>query len=465
MRRTKIVATIGPASIDRVTELIEAGMNVARVNFSHGTDRDHAVAFEAIRKGADEAGRAVGIVVDLAGPKVRLGEIVGGEVGLQSGQRFVLYASAAPGDSKGAPVDYPALAKDLQVGDRVLLADGAAELRVAGVSRDVITEVVTGGLIRSHAGVNVPAERLSTPAVTDRDVADLRRALELGADFVAQSFVRRAEDVHELRKLTGDRPVRLIAKLETRSAIQRADAIMLEADAVMLARGDLGVEIPFEEVPMVQKDMLRRAGESSVASVVATQMLESMVVSPRPTRAEASDVANAVLDGTDAILLSAETAIGSFPVEAVRAASRILGAAESMGLGYVWDRRQPPPKSDVEAIAQAAAALTRRDPNVGAIACFTRTGRTAGLLSAFRPPVPVFAFSQDPQVLRWLTLRRALIPVQCDYPVDTDEMITSMDRHLREDGLLPKGTRVLMVASSPTGEVETNLLKIHRVGG
>ncbi len=463
-RRTKIVATIGPASIGRIRELIEAGMNVARINFSHGTETDHAHAFETIRKCADEARTPIGILVDLAGPKVRLGEVHGGELELRPGEPFVLYTTQNRGDSGGARVDYAALAKDLRTGDRVLLADGAAELRVIDVGKDVTTEIVRGGIIRSHAGVNIPAERLSTPAITDQDVGDLERALGLGADFVAQSFVRRAEDVRELRRLVGARPVKLIAKLETRSAIEEVDAILRDADAIMLARGDLGVEIPFEEVPVVQKDMLRRSGEASVVSIVATQMLESMVHAPRPTRAEASDVANAVLDGTDAILLSAETAIGSFPVEAVQAASRILGAAESMGLGYVWDRRQPPPKSDIEAIAQGAATLTKRDPNIGAIACFTRTGRTANLLSAFRPNVAVFAFSQGPQVLRWLTLLRAVIPVQCDYPTDTDEMIRAMDRRLLGDGLLPKGTRVLMVASTPVGKAQTNLLKIHQVG-
>lgn len=464
MRRTKLVCTLGPASVERVRDLVEAGMNIARINFSHGTDAEHARAFEAVRRAADEAERAVGILADLSGPKVRLGELEGGQVDLEAGARFVLRAAGGPGDASGAPCDHPGLARDLRPGDRVLLADGAAELRVVDCGGDVVTEVVRGGTIRSRAGLNVPSERLSLPAVSEKDRADLARAVELGADFVAQSFVRRAEDVRELRHLIGDRPVQVMAKVETRAAVDDADEILKEADAVMLARGDLGVEMSFEEIPIVQKNLVRQAISLGVPVVVATQMLESMTAAPRPTRAEASDVANAVLDGADAILLSAETAIGHYPIEAARAAARIAEAAEREGTGFFVDRRQRSTESEAQAIAQAAWTLAQ-GREVEAIVCFTRTGRMASLLSMVRPRLPVLAFSPDPRVVRLLTIRHAVIPFLLTGPYEeTDAMIASMDRQIRASRLLPDGCLVSMVASTPVGEGHTNLLKLHRVG-
>jgi len=464
VRRTKIICTIGPATIERVPELVEAGMDIARVNFSHGSDADHSRAFEEVRKAAG-TDRPIGLLVDLPGPKIRLGEISGGEVTIETGSVFELRAPGSLGDFKGAATDHPTLAADLQSGDRILLADGAAELRVIGCDETVRTEVVSGGTIRSRAGVNVPSHRLSLPALTEKDKVGVRQAIELEADFVAQSFVRRAEDIRGLRALVGSRPIQIVAKIETGLAVEAADEILAEADAIMLARGDLGVEIPFEEIPVIQKSILRSATGAGIAGVVATQMLESMINSPRPTRAEASDVANAVLDGADAILLSAETAIGRYPIEAVRAAARICAAAEAKGGEFVWERRQPRPASDAQAIAQAAALLTRRDPYVSAIACWTQSGRTAALLSSVRPDVPIFAFSPEPVTVRRLTIRRGVFSMRCEDAKNTDSMIATMDRLLRENSHVPAGAVVLMVASNPVGQTSTNLLKVHRIRG
>lgn len=458
------MCTLGPASAARVGELVDAGMDVARINFSHGTPADHAELVRAVRRASEEAGRPVGVLADLSGPKVRLGELAGGEVTLEPGDAFVLRPGGVPGDAASAPTSYPGLAADLQPGDRVLLADGAAELRVtAARDGEVVAEVVRGGLVRSRAGVNIPSERLSLPAVTDKDRADVARALDLGVDFVAQSFVRRAEDVRELRRLLGSSPVQLVAKIETRAAIDDEEKILHEADAVMLARGDLGVEIPFEEIPLLQKDLVRRAVADGVPVIVATQMLESMILAPRPTRAEASDVANAVLERADAILLSGETAIGKFPVAAAQTAARIAEAAER-GAVVFYERRRRPPDGEDEAVAYAASVLTHGDASVAAVACLTRTGRTAALLSAGWPRVPVFAMSPDPAVVRQLSLRRAVVPLHVDLPPNTDEMVAMMDRRLLATGLVSKGALVLMTGSTPVLGARTNFLKVHRLG-
>ena len=333
-RQTQLVCTIGPATAARVPELVAAGMDIARVNFSHGSTSDHTQAVAAVREAAGAAGRPIALMTDLPGPKVRLGRLRGRSVDLQTGQSFVLRRDDQPGDAAGAGTNHPGIVDDLHPGDPIFLADGAAELRVVRSDEKVVTEVVRGGRIRSGAGVNVPSARLSLPALTERDRRLVGTALSFGAEFVAQSFVRRAEDVAELRTLLGSVPPRIVAKIETRSAITDIRAILRVADAIMVARGDLGVEIPFEEVPIVQKDLIRLAVERGVMVIVATQMLESMVESPRPTRAEASDVANAVLDGAHAVLLSAETAIGAYPVEAARAAVRICRYAEEHGERY-----------------------------------------------------------------------------------------------------------------------------------
>ena len=464
--RTKLICTLGPATAgpEQVRALVEAGCSVFRVNFSHGTPAEQAALVDAVLRVEADLGTCLGVMVDLPGPKVRLGELAEKSIRLRAEQRFVLRAGGGPGDQDGAPISYPGLAGDVHPGDRIMLADGAVDLLVREVDGDVITECVRGGLIRPRAGVNVPAERLSLPAIGDRDREGLARALDLGVTFVAQSFVRGSGDVAELRSLMGDRAVPIVAKLETRPAIDDAEAILRTADAVMVARGDLGVEMPMEEIPMLQKELLAGARLAGVPGVVATQMLESMIRAPRPTRAEASDVANAVLDGADAVLLSGETAIGDYPVEAAEAATRIAAFAEERAGRFRLTGTACRHASEAAAVAHAAAQVAAGDPDVVAIACFTETGLTANLLSAERSGVGVYAFSPHLEVRRGLCLRWGLSPLAVADPVDTDSMIAAMDEGLRAAGIAGGGDAVVMVASSPAGRAKTNMLKVHHVG-
>ncbi|MGH2596845.1 MAG: pyruvate kinase, partial [Actinomycetota bacterium] len=334
--RTKLVCTLGPATNTPkfIRGLVTAGATIFRINFSHGAPDDHARAVELVRAVEAEVGTAIAVMADLPGPKVRLGVLDPDPLKFVPGQAFALHPGGA-GDKGGASTTYPGLATDLRVGDRVLLADGAVELGVTALEGTMVrTECIRGGSARSGQGVNVPAERLGLPAVTDRDREGLARALELGVDLVAQSFVRGPEDVVELRSLMGDRAVPIVAKIETKPAVESIEQILDVTDALMVARGDLGVELPMEEIPLLQKDLLRAARAAGRPVIVATQMLESMIRSPRPTRAEATDVANAVLDGADGIMLSGETAIGRYPFEAAAAASKIAAAVESRGAEY-----------------------------------------------------------------------------------------------------------------------------------
>jgi pyruvate kinase len=465
-RRTKLVCTIGPATVDRVDELVAAGMDVARVNFSHGTPDRHARSVERVRAASDGAGRPVAVLTDLSGPKIRLGDLEAGEVELEAGRPFDLHPEPWPdGDAAGAHVSR-ALAGELVAGDRILLADGAAELRVASTDTAVVhTEVVRGGTIRSRAGVNVPAERLAGPTLTDEDRADAGRAIAYGADLVAESFVRSAADVRELRAILGPDGPEIVAKIETRPAIDDFDAICDAADAVMIARGDLGVELPYEEVPILQKQLVRHALDRGVPTIVATQMLESMVHAPRPTRAEASDVANAIFDGADAIMLSGETAIGEFPILAAEAAVRIALLCEERGSDLMPAGGSSLGGSDAGALAYAAAAIASTRPDVAAIACYTRTGQTARTIAAHRPGVPVLAFSPDPAVVRRLALVHGIQPRACVPPSDRTERLGLMAWLLGEDTSLAPGSAVVLVASTATPGSGPNLLELHRVAG
>lgn len=460
------MCTIGPASVARTAALVEAGMDVARLNFSHGTAATRTRAAAAVRSAAAEAGRLVAILADLAGPKIRLGVLGRDEATLEPGRPFVLWAHGGPatGTTAGARVTYPRLGRALRPGDRVLLADGAAELRVTGTAGDrVDTEVVLGGTIRSRAGVSVPSERLAGSGLTRKDRADLGLIASIGVQYVAQSFVRSADDVRELRGLLGPDGPPIVAKIETRSAIDAFDAILEVADAVMIARGDMGVELPYEEVPLIQKHLVRRALDRGRPSIVATQMLESMIASPRPTRAEASDVANAVFDGADAIMLSGETAIGRYPVLAAQSAVRIARLCEERGEGLLPAGAPVPAGSDAGAIAYAAVALARAEPEIGGIACYTRTGATARLLGSLRPPVPVFAFSPDPEVVARLALVHGVVPRTCVPPSDTASRLGLMAWLLREAEVIPAGTAVALVASSAAPGSGPNLLEVHRL--
>ncbi|HSW42918.1 MAG TPA: pyruvate kinase [Patescibacteria group bacterium] len=464
-RRTKLVCTIGPATAARVPELLVAGMNVARLNLSHGTPAGHAAQADAVRRASADAGRSVPVLADLSGPKIRIGPLAGGRATLEAGRPFVLHPSGGPrlGDAGAAAVTYRRLARDLEPGDRVLLADGAVELRVLRTEGDVTTEVVRGGTVRSRAGVSLPSARLSAPPLTAKDRRDLPRIAALGAELVALSFVRAAGDVRILRSLLGEDGPRIVAKIETRPAIDDFDAILEVADAVMIARGDLGVEMPFEEVPIIQKQLVARALERGVPSIVATQMLESMIVSPRPTRAEASDVANAVFDRADAIMLSGETAVGAYPILAAEAAARICRLCEAVGeIGCP----EPSPglvRGDAAALAYAAVAIARADPEIVAISCYTRTGRAAQDLAALRPRVPIIAFSPDPRVVAALGIVHGVVARTCVPPPDGEERLDLMAWLLAELQVIHPGSAVVLVASSTEPESGPNLLEVHRL--
>jgi pyruvate kinase len=464
--RTKLICTLGPASATpkMIQGLVRAGASVFRLNFSHGTPDDHERMVGLVREVEAATDRPLAVLVDLPGPKVRLGTISPDPFTFRPGQAFRLLPSGA-GDERSACTTYPGLARDLDPGDRVLLADGSVELVVTAVEGDTVqTECVSGGTVRSGQGVNVPAERLSLPPVTDLDREGLARALDLRADLVAQSFVRAPDDVRELRSLMGDRAVPLIAKIETEPAVREIGGILEVADAIMIARGDLGVELPMEEIPLIQKDLLRRALEAARPAVVATQMLESMIHAPRPTRAEATDVANAVLDGADAVMLSGETAVGEYPFEAAAVATKIAARVEARGESF---RAVPPTHhhtSEGEAVAHAVATIPFADLGIGAITCYTETGRTSRLLSAERPAVPIYAFVPPQDVRRAMCLVWGVQALPARIPADTDEMIALMDMGLRTRGLAEPGDAVVMAAASPAGRTTTNMLKIHQVG-
>jgi len=470
--RTKLMCTLGPATsgVGAVTALVEAGADIFRVNFSHGSIDDHRRAVEDVRGAEERAGRPLAVLADLPGPKVRLGELPDGRIRLQSGNAFELRPTdgagdAAPGDEHGATVNYDGLAHDLEQGDRILLADGAVELRVERTEgATVVTTVVRSGRVGSGQGVNVPAEKLGLPGVTERDREGLRNALELGVDGVLQSFVRSAADVEELRGLMGPHPLPIMAKIETAPAIQTFGDILRTAEGIMVARGDLGVELPMEEIPILQKDLIRRARRHGVPTVVATQMLESMQHSQQPTRAEANDCANAVLDGADAVMLSAETAVGEYPVDAAHAATRIAAYAEQRGGRFLAPGPDCTHEDAAGAIAHAAADVVSRHPDVVAIACYTRSGGTPRLLARERPAVPIFVLVPDQRVRRRLCVIWGIQPLPAEMPANTEEMIERMDRALVDRSLAKHGQAVVMVAPAPLGKAHTNLLRIHRLG-
>ena len=457
VRRTKIVATIGPASISIVDRLVEAGLDIARINFSHGSEDDHLRAAEAVRTAAAAAGRQVGILVDLPGPKLRLARLHTEPVELELGRMVTLTGPGIAASDASLPLADGAIATQLQIGDRVLLADGAAELRVIGSRNDAaITEVVRGGPVRSRQGVSVPAQRMAPEALGRADETIIPHLLELHPEFAGQSFVRSASDVRILRARLPD-DIAIVAKIETRPALDDIEAILESADAIMVARGDLGVELPFEQVPLAQKELVRAALKAGKPSIVATQMLESMTKAPRPTRAEASDVANAIIDGADAVMLSGETAIGDFPLESLLAAVRIATRTDA----YKAPTRPSPgwpsfgADIDARALAVAAVAMADSDPDVVGFACYTHSGRTARRLSSLRPGMPIAAFTPTAACARSLTLQRGVHPIVMEVAPDdsasiSEAVIGALKADHGEMGLQP-GDAIVLVQTSVRG--------------
>jgi pyruvate kinase len=474
-RCAKIVATIGPASQDVqvLRELIRAGMNVARLNFSHGTHEDHAAVIARLRSLSAELDIPVTILQDLQGPKIRAGNLAAGQVELKSGNELILTTESVPGDQHEVPVDFPELPQSVHAGGRILLDDGKMELSVTGVSDHTVdTRVVQGGILKSHKGINLPGAHIPVPSLTEKDEVDLAFGLEQGVDAVALSFVRTAKDVEHLREAIqrlapGRSHPLVIAKLEKPEAIDNLENIMEITDGVMVARGDLGVEMSPEAVPIAQKQIIECANRHDKIVITATQMLESMMQNPRPTRAEASDVANAIFDGTDAVMLSGETAAGQFPIESVKMMDSIVREAEAhMDEWGHWQGCSPCETlmDDTFYMTQAAAELAH-NRNVSAIAVFTQTGRTALLMSKTRPRVIILGFTPDPKIYYQLPMFWGVHPYLVPHANTIKTMLLDVEKAIRKDSPVAPGQQVVLICGFPVDRVgPTNLALLHTIG-
>lgn len=462
-RRAKIVCTLGPSTMgdDTPAALIEAGMDVARLNLSYGTHDEHRRAIKAVRRAADRAGRTVAIMADVRGRKLRIGRFAGGSATLREGDRFSLVTEQTLGSAERVFMGGLDFSSDLQAGEPVLLRDGRVELEVREVSPgEVVTRVVRGGVVTDHAGVNLPGTNLTLPALTDSDVRDLKVVLEAGIDLVALSFVRCPEDAEAVRSVIGGagKQVPVIAKIERPRAVDSLENVTETFDGLMVARGDLGIELPLEEVPLVQKRAITTARRWGRPVIVATEMLESMIKSSRPTRAEASDVANAVLDGADALMLSAETAVGDHPIEVVRTMVRIVEAAER-GAAYPAIAEDELGRDD--AVARAAVDLAGRI-SARSIAVFTESGSTAQRVARHRPSTPIAAFTSEQAVACRLALTWGVRSSVVPRVSSTDEMVRQVDRTLVALGHGSPGDQVVIVAGVPIGVAgSTNLIRVH----
>jgi pyruvate kinase len=454
MRRAKIVCTLGPATAEyeQILALVNAGMDVARLNLSHGDYADHEVAYQHVRRAGDESGRGVGILADLQGPKIRLGTFPAGPVAVVPGNPFTITIDDVPGTGTRCSTTYVGLPGDCSVGDPILVADGRVALRVTAVSAtDVVTVVVEGGMLSDHKGLNLPGVAVSVPALSDKDVADLRWALRLGVDLVALSFVRSASDFNRVREVMDEEGVRVpvLAKIEKPQAVDHLEEIIAAFDGIMVARGDLGVELPLEQVPVVQKRAVVLARAAGKPVIVATQMLDSMETASRPTRAEASDVANAVLDGADALMLSGETSVGAHPVLVVETMSRIIE--------YVEVESSPSmPNLPLDLGNEIEAAY---------LVAFTETGRSARLMARHRSWIPLLAFTPRPRVRSQLALVWGVETFLVDPVVHTDDMAVRVDATLLAAGRAKPGERVVLVGGVPPGVPgTTNGMRVHLMG-
>lgn len=468
MRRAKIVCTLGPAtaSSERLIELARAGMNVARLNMSHGDYPDHLKSIEGVRAAAKAVDKPIGIFADLQGPKIRLGRFAEGRTDLAYGARFTITTQDCAGDAQRCSTTFKGLPGDVRAGDLILIDDGRIQLVADEVTdTDVITTVKVGGPVSNNKGINLPGVAVSVPALSDKDKADLRWALAQGVDMIAMSFVRSAADVEEAHKIMAEegRKVPIIAKIEKPQAVENLDEIIDAFDAFMVARGDLGVELPLEEVPLVQKRIVTAARRWAKPVIVATQMLESMISAPRPTRAEASDVANAVLDGADAVMLSGETSVGQYPVLTVETMARIINETEAHGMAEMhaidWD-----PHTTAGVLTKAAAEVAA---GVGAryLVAFTHSGDSARRLSRLRSDIPVLAFTPLESTLAELTLSWGIETILVPMASHTDDMIRQVDKALTESDRITDGERVVIIAGSPPGRAgATNMIRVRRIG-
>ena len=468
MRRAKIVCTIGPAvsSPEKIAQLIDAGMNMARLNLSHGTTTDHEKSFNAIRAAAKSKDQPIAILVDLQGPKIRLGKFQAGPYQLSVGDKFTITTEEMLGDKNKASTTYKDLPKDCQVGDQLLINDGKVVLEVLSKNNSTVeTKVLVGGEISNNKGINLPGVSVSAPALTEKDAEDLRWGLKMGADFIALSFVRSAKDIDGVKKIMNEMKVQIpvIAKIEKPQAIKNIAEIVAAFDGVMVARGDLGVELPIEDVPMLQKQCVTLARENAKPVIVATQMLESMINNSTPTRAEATDCANAVLDGADALMLSGETSVGEFPLEAVKVMARIIERTEQVALNQISPLQHNP--------STKGGAITKAATEVGAqvdakyLIAFTQSGDSARRMSRLRSPIPILAMTPDQSTLNRLSITWGVEPMLAPMVKHTDEMVMQVDNLLINSNRVKRGELVLIIAGSPPGiPGSTNAMRVHKVG-
>jgi pyruvate kinase len=470
MRRAKIVCTLGPATdgFEQLKSLIEAGMNVARLNMSHGSHAEHENRYKNVRAAAEAAGRAVGVLADLQGPKIRLATFANGPVTVENGDTFTITTEDVPGDQHICGTTYKGLPGDVKPGDPVLINDGVVCLEVVSVDGPrVVTRVVEGGVLSNNKGINLPGAAVNVPALSEKDVEDLRFALRLGVDMVALSFVRNAADIEDVHKVMDEegRRVPVIAKIEKPQAVDAMEEIVLAFDAVMVARGDLAVEYPLEKVPLVQKRLITLCRRNAKPVIVATQMMESMITQSRPTRAEASDVANAILDGTDAVMLSAESSVGKFPIETVQTMGRIVEAAEEELLAQGLQPLNPgrKPRTQGGSIARAACELGDF-LNAKALVAFTKSGDTARRLSRYRSPIPILAFTPETSTRNQLALSWGVDTFVLPQAPNTDAMVDQVDEAMIALGKYAKGDTIIVTAGSPPGVIgTTNMVRVHHL--
>ena len=467
-RHTKIIATLGPAvaSEARIRALVEAGIDVARLNFSHGDHEVHRALAGWVRTASKEAGRTVALMQDIQGPKLRVGEFTDGSVTLEPGQQVMLVPNGTAGTESVIPVGYGPLLQDVVPGDRVQLADGLIRCEVVDRAEDgLLADVRVGGVLSDHKGVSFPDSKLSLDIITPKDEADLAFGRELGVDYVAASFVRSGDDIRDVARLAGDVPI--VAKIELAQAYENLDDIIGPSSGVMVARGDLGVQLPLEKIPMIQDEILKKANAAGRISITATEMLESMTKSPRPTRAEVTDVAHAVMAGTDAVMLSGETAVGDYPVQTVSAMAAICVAVEEGTLAMRGDHPIPfvgDGNTVASAVSQAATEIAV-NLEAQTIVAFTESGNTARLISKYRPEATIVAFTPNEVTLRQMALYWGVTPHPFDRRTYTDEELAAAADILEREGVASKGDRVVMVAGVPPNvQASTNLVKVHVIG-
>lgn len=471
MRRSKIVCTLGPAvdSYEQLKSLIEAGMNVARLNMSHGSHPEHEERYHRVRRAAEATGRAVGVLVDLQGPKIRLETFAEGPVELVRGDEFIITTEDVAGDKGICGTTYKGLPGDVAKGDQVLINDGNVELRVTEVEGPrVKTLVIEGGVISDHKGINLPGTAVNVPALSEKDVEDLRFALRMGCDMIALSFVRDADDINDVHKIMDEegRRVPVIAKVEKPQAVANMEAVVAAFDSVMVARGDLAVEYPLEKVPMVQKRLIELCRRNAKPVIVATQMMESMITNSRPTRAEASDVANAILDGADAVMLSAESSVGAYPIETVKTMSKIVVAAETELLSKGLQPLVPGKKPRTQGGSVARAACEIADFLGGkALIAFTQSGDTARRLSRYRTCQPILAFTSDEATRNQLSLSWGVESFVVPHVDTTDAMVDLVDAELLKLQRYSESDIMIITAGSPPGVPgTTNMVRVHHLG-